>query len=91
MTAMSNSGPTLNRSVPGCMYPGDHKSERDPEFRTRPEIRFLKKFLYESNDREKDLCKCIQGNFHLMHIPMQSDGNRGIPNTLGILILFNPP
>ncbi len=25
--AMSNSGPTLNRSVPGCVYPEDQKSE----------------------------------------------------------------
>lgn len=34
---MSNSGLTLNRSFYGHMYPGDQKSERDPEFRTRPE------------------------------------------------------
>ena len=50
---MSNSGPTLNRSVPGHMYPGDQKSERDPEFRTRPETRFSKKFLYELHDRKR--------------------------------------
>ena len=53
MTAMSNSGPTLNRSFPVHMYPGDQKSERDPEFRTRPETRFLKKFLPQSNDRKR--------------------------------------
>ena len=50
---MFNSGPTLNRSVLGSMYPGDQKSERDPEFGTRPGIRFLKKFLPQPNDRKR--------------------------------------
>ena len=50
---MSNSGPTLNRSIYGHMYPGDQKSERDPEFGTRPETRFSKKFRPQPNDRKR--------------------------------------
>ena len=91
MTAMSNSGPTLNRSAPGHMYPGDQKSERDPEFGTRPETRFSKKFLPQPNDRKKICANVSDGIFIWRTFPCSQTEIEGYPNTLGILGLFNLP
>ena len=84
-------GPHWNRSVYGHMYPGDQKSERDPEFRTRPEIWFLKKFLPQPNDRKKICANVSEGIFIWCIFPCSQTEIEGYPNTLGILIFFNLP
>lgn len=88
---MSNSGPTLKQMSPGLHVSWDQKSERDPEFRTRPGIWFLKKFLPQPNDRKKICANVSDGIFIWCTFPCSQTEIEGYPNTLGILGLFNPP